>query len=309
MRSITFTVIACALGIFTFSKTGYAQEHYFKGPKVCKECHEAEFNVWRKTAHYKAYKGFHKLPKAKKLAKSIGSSKRTKKNDVCAKCHYTMVGAKKPKAKSGTSCESCHGAASGWVKIHNDYGSHKKEAEPAEHKAKRLAHAKEKGMLHSRMHYQIAENCMSCHGLARADISPKDLAALLAANHPVQPDYELVQYSQGSVRHRFYPPDMSVNQEMTPAELARLYVVGQAAKLVSASTALGRSDDTKYKELQQHRIESAKRALAALKSVPEAAALAANPTREGGLKLATAIRDKDLSEEVGSMLPNPNKYK
>ena len=309
MRSIALTVIACAGCIFALAGSAEAQEHYFKGPKVCEECHEAEFKIWRKTDHYKTYKRLHKIPKAKKIAKAVGSKKKTKKNPVCTKCHYTMVGKKKPKAKSGTSCESCHGPASAWNEIHSDFGPHQEDAEPPEHKTKRLAASEAKGMIHSSMHYEIAENCMSCHGLARADISAKDLAALVAAKHPVEPDYELVEYSQGSIRHRYYPPDMSVNQEMTPAELARLYVMGMAAQLVSAAEAFGRSEDKAYRNLQQKRIDAAKKALGALKSVPEAAALAAEPSREAGLKLADIIQDKDLTGEVGLMLPNPKKYK
>lgn len=309
MRSIALSVIACTAWMFTIAGNAQAQEHYFEGPKVCEECHEAEFKIWRKTDHYKTYKRLHKIPKAKKIAKAVGSKKKTKKNPVCTKCHYTMVGKKKPKAKSGTSCESCHGPASEWNDIHSDFGPHKEGSEPPEHKAKRLAASQAKGMIHSSMHYEIAENCMSCHGLARADLSAKELAALVAAKHPVEPDYELVQYSQGSVRHRYYPPDMSVNQKMTPVELARLYVMGMAAQLVSASEAYGRSKDKAYRNVQKKRIDAATKVLGAVKGIPEAAALAKNPTREGGLKLATAIEGKDLTGEVGSMLPNPKTYK
>jgi hypothetical protein len=45
------------------------------------------------------------------------------------------------------------------------------------------------------MDYDIAANCVSCHGLAREDIKPDVLAKLLAAGHSVEPDFELVRYS------------------------------------------------------------------------------------------------------------------
>jgi len=98
---------------------------------------------------------------------------------------------------------------------------------------KRIAEARKAGMVWSFMTYDIAANCSECHGLAHPKLSGEVLAKMLDAGHPSEPDFELVRYSQGTVRHRFYPPDYSKNAEMSPAELARLFVVGQAAKLVS----------------------------------------------------------------------------
>jgi hypothetical protein len=77
------------------------------------------------------------------------------------------------------------------------------------------------------------------------------LAKMLGAGHPLKTEFELVLYSQGSVRHRFYPPNVNQNSEMTAPELARLFVEGQAAKLVSATDALSKSSDAKYQEVQK----------------------------------------------------------
>ena len=49
--------------------------------------------------------------------------------------------------------------------------------------------------------------------------------------------------------------------------------------------------------------------LSAVKSVPEAAALIAAPSEQNALKLAAAITDKDLSGDVGRLLPDPSTYK
>ena len=164
-------------------------------------------------------------------------------------------------------------------------------------------------MIWSFMHYDIASNCNTCHGLAHPDLDGAVLATMLEAGHPINPDFELVAYSQGEVRHRFYPPDISTNAQMNKAELARFYVVGQAAKLVSASAAAAKSDNPDYQAAQQTRISDATKALSAVTSVPEAGALIASPSEANARKLVAAIQDKDLSGEVGSLVPAQSTYK
>jgi hypothetical protein len=95
---------------------------------------------------------------------------------------------------------------------------------------------------------------------------------------------------------------------MNAAELAETFIQGQAAKLVSASTAMGKSDNAKYQEAQQKRASDAAAALSAV-SLPEAAALVADPTATNARTLVAAIAGKDLSGEVGSLLPDPATYK
>lgn len=127
---------------------------------------------------------------------------------------------------------------------------------------------------------------------------------MLDNEHPLNPNFELVEYSQGSVRHRFYPPDVTVNKEMTDAEKSQMYVIGQAAALVSATNAISKSDHAKYKAAQEKRIATAKAALEAVKGqVPEAAKLLAEPTAANGRALAEAVKGKDLSGAVGGKLP------
>ena len=101
---------------------------------------------------------------------------------------------------------------------------------------------------------------------------------------------------------------MTVNAQMTSAEFANLFVVGQAAKLVSAAGAASISDHAKYVEFQNARSAGASEALSAL-SAPEAAALIADPTEANARALVAAIAGMDLSGEVGGMLPDPGSYK
>ena len=286
---------------------------YVQGPKTCQECHRTEYELWEDTKHARSFRTVHKMNEAKEIAVAVGGKKSMKKNATCTICHYTSVQKEaggKGKPKAGPSCESCHGASSDWLDIHNDYGGAniKRDDETAEHKAERQQAAVDAGMIWSFMRYEIAKNCMSCHGLARDELDAGDLAKMLGAGHPLNPDFELVAYSQGTVRHRFYPPDVTLNSEMSAAELAETFIQGQAAKLVSAAGAMSKSDNSKYQAVQQQRMDDASAALSAV-GVPEAAALVADPTDANALALVAAIAGKDLSGDVASLLPAPASYK
>ena len=313
----TFLFIFTVVAYFVTFPSMTNAEPFVKGAKLCEECHEEEFKVWSKTKHFKSFRSVHREPKdaskpsPKKILKAVGGQKRMKRNKTCYLCHYTLqkkdAGAKH-QVKSSTSCESCHGASSDYMDIHGDYGGKdvKREAESADHKAKRIADSKAAGLIWPSMKYEIAENCMTCHGLANPDLKADDLAKMLGAGHPINPEFELVKYSQGSVRHRHYPPNMKTNAEMTPKEQAEFFVIGQAAALVSATSVMSKSSEAKYIEAQKTRAENAKAALA---GVAEAADLLASPSRSNALKLAAAIAGKDLTGAVGSKLPAKGDYK
>ena len=285
---------------------------YTVGPKVCADCHQLELPVWQGTRHFSGYKKAHKRKESKKILAALGE-KSMKRSPSCSLCHYTVVqkdANDNGRAKAGVACESCHGAASDWLDIHNTFGDGKKVgSETATHKKQRIADARSAGMIMSDMHYDIAKNCANCHGLANDELDTEDLAVMLDSGHPFNVDFEFVAYSQGTVRHRFYPPDINTNKEMTKEELARFYVIGQAAKLVSATAAADNSDHPKYKAAQQQRVADAKKALSAVKSVPAAAALVAQPSEENARKLVAAIQRKNLSADVGSLLPAKSTYK
>jgi len=315
--SMFLFLLGCVVAAGFVMPSVVSADPFVRGAKLCEECHEEEFKVWQGTKHFKSFRSVHREPKdaskpsPKKILKAVGGQKRMKRNETCYLCHYTLekkdAGAK-PQAKSGTSCESCHGASSDWLPMHDNYGGKdvKREAEAADHKVKRVADSKAAGLIWPTMKYEVAENCMTCHGLANPDLKADDLAKMLGAGHPINPDFELVKYSQGSVRHRHYPPDMKVNAEMTPKQQAEFFVIGQAAALVSATGVLSKSSEPKYIEAQKKRIENAK---AALSGVAEAAELLASPSRENALKLAAAIAGKDLTGAVGSKLPAKGDYK
>ncbi len=305
------TILALTMCAFPFAVK--AAPHYV-GPQACQECHKAEFTVWENTKHAKSFRELHKAPKVKEILAAAGGDSNPRKNTLCVQCHYTLEQADEaatPTAKSSVSCESCHGAASGWVKVHNDYGGTgvTREAEPAAHKTERIKKSVEAGMRRPDTFYDLAANCLACHSLARSGVDGATIGKMLEAGHPINADYELVKYSQGTVRHRFYPPKVDVNAEMTSAELARMFVTGRAAMLVTATASLSKSDHAAYKDALQKQIKSATDVLNAVKSVPEAAALVSAPTEENARKLVTAITDKDLIAEVKALLPKPEEYK
>ena len=312
-RFHALSIILLAAAVLLGWGSNASAEGYVLGDKVCLECHGAEHEVWKGTKHFSSFRSVHRSDKAKGILKAVGA-KRMKGSEACTLCHYSMVkknATAKPRAKSGPGCEGCHTPASEWLDIHNDYGgpNAKRETETPEHKAKRLADSQAKGMILASDRYGIAENCMTCHGLNHPDLDGDTLAKMLGAGHPINPEFELVQYSQGTVRHRFYPPNVNENAEMTAQELARLFVEGQAAKLVSAKEAAGRSSDAKYKEAQNKRAADATAALSSVKSVPEAAALVAEPNEANARKLVDAIAEKDLTGEVGGLVPDKSSYK
>ncbi len=287
---------------------------FAEGYRKCEKCHEAEVEVWKQTEHFKSFQTVHRKEEAKKILEAAGGGASMRQNANCVLCHYTETRSSptaKPQIASGPSCESCHAPSSDWRDVHNFYGDGIEDAakEPPANKTKRLAEARKAGMIWSFMTYDIAANCNECHGLANPKLSGEVLAKMLDAGHPAEPEFELARYSQGSVRHRFYAPDYSKNAEMTPADLARLFVVGQAAKLVSATAAAAKSSHPKYAALQKKRAQDARTTLQTLADIPEVAAVLQQPTHDNSRKLADALKSRDISAKVKAFLPAKNSYK
>ncbi len=293
---------------------GQAQAAFNEGFRKCDECHEAEVGVWKETKHFKSFNEVHKKEDAAKILAAVGGEKNMRQNATCVTCHYTETKTSetsKPQIATGPSCESCHGASSSWREIHNNYGEGIKEAskEAPANKVKRISEATKAGMIWPSMTYDVASNCMQCHGLAQSKIAGDILEKMIEAGHPGESEFELVKYSQGVVRHRFYPPNVNTNAEMTPPELARMFIVGKAAQLVSAVGAAKDGTHPKYTELQKKREQDARSALQLVADVPEVKAFLDKPSHEAGRKLSDAIKTKDLYDKVKAVLPAKSTYK
>lgn len=312
---VTFGLILAFGGVLGFNPAAQASPFY-QGPQKCAECHKAESDVWSQTKHFKSFAEIHRKPEVKAIITAAGGDANMRRNDTCVNCHYTMSQADadaKPAASAGPSCESCHGASSDWFAIHNDFGgpSAKKETETAAHKADRIQKAVAAGMIWPEtMLYDVATNCLACHSMARPGVAPDTLAKMIDAGHPSGSSFELVAYSQGTVRHRFYPPDVTVNAPTSPADLARIFVTGHAAALVQVTAQAGKVSNAKYNDNLKKIETDARAALDSIKgSVPEAGALLAQPNDANARKLIAAIAGKDLSAQVGSKLPAASSYK
>lgn len=310
-----FAVLGLSAGL-TFAASGAsAQAAFHVGAAKCGDCHRDETKVWNDSKHAKSFNEVHRKTEAKAILAAAGGDANMRRNAVCTTCHYTSTqadAAARPNATSGPSCESCHGPASGYIAIHNDYGgpSAKKETETPANKAARLQKAKAAGMIAPANLFEIAENCASCHALSRPGLDPAVMAKMIDAGHPAGSAFELVKYSQGSVRHRFYPPDATKNAEMDNAQLSRTFITGHAAALVVATAAAGKVQNAKYEDTRKGIEAAARKALDSIKAqVPEANALLGAPNEANARKLVDAIAAKDLSAQVASQLPAKNTYK
>lgn len=306
-------MIACVLraglaAAVLWPMVGAAQAQPFNlGPEACANCHKAEIDVWQKSSHAESFKELHRKKETRDVLKVVGG-RSPKQSEVCVTCHYTTAqkdAEAKPDQVAGPSCESCHGPGSDYIKIHNDYGgpSIKKEEETPQHRQQRIAASRKAGMIWPALaKYDAVDNCFSCHSMGRAKVDGAKLAEMVEAGHPVS-EIEYIQYSQGQVRHRFYPPDSSANKELIPAQKAEWYAVGQAAALVNGAEALKKVPVGKFADVQKARIERAK---AVLGKIPEAQKVLQQPTDENGRAFAAAIEGKDLAGAVG---PMPTSYK
>ena len=115
---IPMVVLAFAVG------SSYADNKYV-GVAKCKACHSVEkmgglaYKVWEKSAHAKAFETL-KTKAAEEFAKKKGLTKPASESPECLKCHVAGGGtAPEVKKEEGVTCEACHGAASGYLSLHN----------------------------------------------------------------------------------------------------------------------------------------------------------------------------------------------
>ena len=196
-------------------------------PDACSKCHVQESQVWRSTPHAQLYERLQRDPRAQDIARRMGV-RSIKRNDLCARCHFTQVETSgKLRAIAGVSCESCHGAGRDWVNVHNDYGgpSVSREQEPEAHRIDRLRRSMELGMRNPENIYLIARSCLECHTV------PNESLVNQGGHHAGSQGFELVAWSQGSVRHKFLTSSGQFNAPSTPEHLRVMYVAGILAEM------------------------------------------------------------------------------
>ncbi len=205
------------------SESSHAIEHpeNVVGPEKCLECHKSEGKAWQKTHHFSTFNEMHKSKDAKAIADKM-DVKQIKKEATCLQCHYTADSG--GEAVAGISCESCHGAAKSWIKVHNDFGGKdvKKDQEPASHKEQRISQSVAAGMIRPDDIYSVAQNCFQCHTVPNEKL-------VEVGGHNAGSDFELVTWSQGEVRHNF--ASGGANRAASPERKRVMYIAGRVLDL------------------------------------------------------------------------------
>lgn len=246
------------------------------GADKCGECHKPSVEAWRETRHFKTFQQIHRTDEAKAIAKKMGIKSIKSRKSACAGCHFTFVAAKR-RPISGITCESCHGAAKGWMDVHNDYGGKKvkRETETAEHRRQRVARSVAAGMIKPVRTYEtagaksyaglydIAANCYSCHTVPNEELVNN-------GGHPAGSPFDLVAWTQGEVRHNIFYSE--ANGEATANARRVMYVVGKALDLEFALRGVAKAT-----KKAKYAVSMARRAAAARKALQKIAAAVSAP--------------------------------
>ncbi len=296
------------------------------GPDTCIKCHESEMKQWMQTPHYRTFDVLHRTPEAKEIAKKM-DLRSIKRNDTCVTCHYTrQLQGTRERVVAGVSCESCHGGAKDWLNLHADYGGPNitREMETAGHREKRLAESIAAGMNNPTNLYLMARQCLSCHTV------PDEKLVNVGGHKAGTDDFELVAWSQGSVRHNFVRSDGAVNATSDPARLRVMYVVGAMADLEASLRAVSKATEmSTYGRTSAARAARTKQRLwdiqrkidhplvaKALDAVSQLELKLGNESQilaaadaVGAAAYEFADVDGNTIAEVDAMLPDPSQYK
>jgi len=268
------------------------------GAKACTECHGNEVDAWRLTKHFKTFSTLETSDKAGSIADAMGVDDLTS-NSACIECHYTLQKqGGRDVAISGISCESCHGAARGWIQEHS-------KTEPS--REQRTTTARKFGMIYPEDLYAVARNCFDCHIVAKEELVNKGGHAAYSK------DFDLLAWHQGEVRHNFMIPGDKVKasgEKNRPASAERrrmLYLIGKLLTLeyslrgVGVATAGGKlpSGEYAYGTQQALRFDGVRKEVDALASLaPEIGEIS---------KLAKAIKLSTKKEERVKMVATADK--
>ena len=241
-NSKTFSVarLASVVAVFALSLlcgSAYAIDPTLTvGADACVDCHTPAHDNWGETTHFKTYDELSSSDQANEIAEALGVDDIEDPAGTCVGCHFTLVGETVEDAEpvAGISCESCHGAAAEWLESHGEYASGDIDSESAEEKATRINAAADAGQIRPAQIHKIAANCLSCHTVPNEEL-------VNVGGHPAGSEFELVDWSQGEMRHNLFWSNGESNKVATPARKRVLFVVGHATDLEFSLRALGKS--------------------------------------------------------------------
>jgi hypothetical protein len=254
--------------------------HKVIGYQSCEKCHAPEVQTWKRTPHHETFQTLHRKPEAQQIASKLGISN-FKSESNCIQCHYTMDQVdNRLEAIAGISCESCHGAAQDWVAIHNDYGGPNvtRSQETPEHRSQRFITSINKGMRNPVNVYLVAQSCYRCHTV------PDEKLVNVGGHNAGSLDFELVSWSQGTIRHNFVRTDGKANAEETPARLRSMFIAGMIADLEFSMRATSTAT-----EKATFGITSAQRTARSLERLKSAQAKLSHPILDETIKIASSV--------------------
>lgn len=304
----------------------------FVGPENtqggCISCHEFEVKAWQKTKHYKSHDQL-EADKAYTWAAELYPDDEPDPIDVplCRKCHVSRT----QKGNAGVSCESCHGAATSWVKRHYDFGEGIKtpKEEAPEHREARYAEIDKLGMIRPGRIYSFVSNCQGCHMIAEETL-------VNGSDHKATTEgFELVAWTHGEVRHNFL--NEKNNPEQSKERKRTYFVAGKIAEVEFGLRGLAKATvtDGRFAKAVAQRVGEAKDSLtkvadglsdaeakALVQSVldtlakvelkannAESLTAAADKVREAGIALATKYQDGVKLAGIDALVPGPDQYK
>jgi hypothetical protein len=189
-----------------------ASRHATMGSNACSGCHESQNQWWFGHAHYRSADPFFAgESKNEQIARLYGidPAEMTTGRQVCMDCHGTIVSGKESRdVLDGVSCESCHGAAAGWLEPHKDETNKELGANRPGYLAALELGKNELDDLQAR-----AATCTGCHYITE----PR----LLSAGHPSGADFD---YAAGMAEVKHW------QESAPPAQLASAFASRLAAR-------------------------------------------------------------------------------
>ncbi len=233
------------------------------GPNACAECHKEESKSWAATHHFKTFRELPRRQNGKAIAKNMGI-RRIRSEGMCLGCHYTVQNkAGRQRAVAGISCESCHGAAGDWVKVHGNYSGKTKQTETPGERAARWKQAEASGMIRPSALYRLAKNCFACHVVPQEKL-------VNVGGHPAGSPFEMVSWSQGEVRHNTWHNEGKANSPADAKRKRMLFLVGLGVELETGIRAVSTATERSlYAFAMARRVDRARGKLTAVaKAVP-----------------------------------------
>ncbi len=224
-----------ALLLLVASAPGWAQ-YKTLGPGSCglgqSNCHARENEWWKNDAHKVTVDAFFDDPAAyEKIAKLAGvnPADMLRGNQSCMTCHGTVVSGKESRdVEEGVSCESCHGAGSGYKDPHSEGDPKLGRTRPGYVKALRL------GLVELANLDQRAATCVRCHYITDQK--------LLAAGHPDGARFNYISGLKKVAKHWQRPPEQN---ELTKAPFERaMNAKGPVMAVAAAAPAAPRAAAT-----------------------------------------------------------------